>query len=322
MPRTLHLAAAQLGPIERKEPRRAVVDRLRRLLREAASRGCGLVVFPEMALTTFFPRWEVADPRELDGYFETEMPGPETCALFEESSRLGVGFYLGYCELVREPGGSKRRFNTSVLVDSGGRIVGKYRKVHVPGTRDSVPGLPFQHLEKRYFEPGDLGFPVWEAFGTRVGMCICNDRRWPETYREMALAGAELVVLGYNSPSQLPDCPEQNHLRTFHHLLCMQAAAYQNGLWVVAAGKAGREGGVDMLGQSCVIAPSGEVVVMSSSLGDELVSYRFDPELAQAYKRFFGLEENRRPECYRRGAAPGAGPVRHPDHGGAGPASV
>ena len=65
----------------------------------------------------------------------------------------------------------------------------------------STPSAPFQHLEKRYFEPGDLGFPVWRTFGGIIGMCICNDRRWPETYRVMGLQGVEMVVLGYNTPS-------------------------------------------------------------------------------------------------------------------------
>src|SRR6185312_4618695 len=73
----------------------------------------------------------------------------------------------------------------SILVDKTGSVVGKYRKVHLPGHADHRPNYPFQHLEKRYFEPGDLGFPVWRALGGNIGMCICNDRRWPETYRVM-----------------------------------------------------------------------------------------------------------------------------------------
>jgi len=194
MSRHLCAAAAQLGPIGTDEPRRAVVERLVALLRAAAARGCSLVVFPDMALTPFFPRREIDVEAAVARYFETEMPGPETRPLFEEAARLGVGFYLGYCELAGEEG-ARRRFNTSILVDGRGRILGKYRKVHLPGPRESVPGLPFQHLEKRYFEPGDLGFPVWNAFGGTMGMCICNDRRWPETYRMLALQGAEVVAL-------------------------------------------------------------------------------------------------------------------------------
>ncbi|MGQ0663632.1 MAG: N-carbamoyl-D-amino-acid hydrolase [Pseudomonadota bacterium] len=297
MSRYLTLGAGQLGPIARAEPRRSVVGRMIDLLRQAASRGSELVVFPEMALTTFFPRWFIADQAEVDRFFEPSLPGPETQPLFDAAAGLGIGFYLGYCELAREGGGT-RRYNSSVLVDPNGRILGKYRKVHVPGSAVNDPTLPFQHLEKLYFEDGNLGFPVWEAFGAKVGMCICNDRRWPETFRVMALEGADLVLLGFNSPAQLPDWPDHNAHRAFHHLVCMQAAAYQNGLWIVAAAKAGREEGVDMLGHSAIVAPSGDVVAMTTGLGDELITYRCDMAMAPYYKSFFDFERNRRPEHY------------------------
>jgi predicted amidohydrolase len=297
MTRFLNLAAGQLGPIARNEPRSSVVKRLIALLHEAKSRGCELVVFPEMALTTFFPRWYISDWAEVDRFFEPSMPSAETQPLFDAAAKLGVGFYLGYCELAEE-GGKRHRYNTTVLVERNGRIVGKYRKIHVPGSAVNNPDMPFQHLEQLYFEDGNLGFPVWEAFGGKVGMAICNDRRWPETYRVMALQGADLVVLGFNTPSQLPDWPDQNAHRAFHHLVCMQAAAYQNGLWVVATAKAGREEGVDMLGHSCVIAPSGDVVALSNGLGDEIVSYKCDLALSPYFKSFYDFEKNRKPEHY------------------------
>ena len=144
------VGAAQLGPIARAEPRSAVVKRLLAHLHEAKARGCNLVVFPELALTTFFPRWWMEDQAEIDAYFEREMPGPETRPLFEEAARLNLGFYLGYAELVVESGVS-HRYNTSILVDAGGHVVGKYRKIHLPGHADHEPYRAFQHLEKRYF---------------------------------------------------------------------------------------------------------------------------------------------------------------------------
>ena len=225
------------------------------------------------------------------------MPSRETAPLFEAAARLGIGFYLGYCELI-EGGNRKRRFNTSILVDGAGRIIGKYRKIHVPGSDVNIPDLPFQHLEQMYFETGDLGFPVFEAFGAKIGMAICNDRRWPETYRVMAMQGAAVVPLGYNSPAQLPDWPEHNELRAFHHLVCMQAAAYQNGIWVAASGKAGPEEGVDMLAHSCIIAPSGQVVALTQGRGDEVIVMDCDLETSQAYKRFHNFDRNRKPEHY------------------------
>jgi predicted amidohydrolase len=288
------LAAAQLGPIGRREPRASVVARMLRMIEDAAAMGCKLVVFPEMALTTFFPRWHINDKTEVASFFDRQMPGPETQALFDASRQLGVGFYLGYCEETA----AGTRHNTSILVEDG-EIIGRYRKVHLPGNPVYDPELILQHLEPWYFEDGDLGFPVFQAFGALTGMLICNDRRWPEPYRVMGLQGVELICLGFNSPAQLPDAPEQNALRTFHHLVPMQAAAYQNGTWIVASAKAGCEEGCDMMGQSCIIAPSGELVAISSTLDDELVPYRIDLEMTEPYKRFFNFEMYRRPECYR-----------------------
>ena len=298
MPRTVVIGAAQLGPIARSESRAQVVKRLLALMREAHGFRCDLVAYPELALTTFFPRWALEDEAELDSFYETEMPGPETRPLFEEAARLGIGFSLGYAELVIE-GNRKRRFNSSVLVDKTGRVIGKYRKVHLPGHAE-VLDRPGQHLEKRFFEVGDLGFPVWRAFGGILGMCICNDRRWPETYRVMGLQGVEMVLLGYNSPVGLGDPYELDALEPFHNHLVMQAGAYQNATWVVGVAKAGAEEGFNMIGQTCIIAPSGEIVAQCATMGDELVIRKCDLDFAKPYRAdIFNFAAHRRPEHYR-----------------------
>ena len=299
MSRVITVGAAQLGPIQRADARPQVVKRLLDLLHQAKAHGCDLVVFPELALTTFFPRWWMEEQAEIDAFFEREMPGPETRPLFDEARRLGIGFYLGYAELCTE-GRVTHRFNTSILVDQAGRIVGKYRKIHLPGHAEHEPWRAFQHLEKRYFEVGDLGWGVWRAFGGLVGMCICNDRRWPETYRVMGLQGVEMVLLGYNTPVHHPPAPEHDLLGNFHNRLSMQAGAYQNGTWVVGVAKCGREEGCDMIGQSQIIAPSGETVAMCTTLGDELAVARCDLDLTRSYKdTTFNFARHRRPEHYR-----------------------
>lgn len=299
MSRVFTAAAAQLGPIGRAEPRRAVVARMIELMNRARAAGCSFVTFPEMALTTFFPRWHITDPLELSGYFEDSMPGPETQPLFDAAREMEIGFYLGYCERAEGPEGDRHLgYNTSVLVDRAGRIVGKYRKVHLPGNPRPDAALKLQHLEPWYFIEGDLGFPVFDTMGGRFGMLLCNDRRWPEAWRMLGLQGAEIAVLGYNSPSQLPDNPAQNPLRKSHHLIPMQAAAYQNGLWIIASAKAGLEEGCHMMGHSCVIAPSGEVVALSSTDDDELLPYRIDLDATAEYKRFFDFRTYRRPGAY------------------------
>src|ERR1700722_15571237 len=102
--RRLKVAAAQLGPINRADSRQSVVKRLVEMLKEADSRGSKFVVFPELALTTFFPRWWLEDQAEIDKYFEAQMPSPETLPLFELARSKGIGFYLGYAERTEEDG--------------------------------------------------------------------------------------------------------------------------------------------------------------------------------------------------------------------------
>jgi hypothetical protein len=302
MTRIVTVAAAQLGPIARSETRARVVERMLALMRQAKSHGCDLVVFPELALTTFFPRWYFERQEDIDAFFEREMPGPDTRPLFDAARALGLGFCLGYAELANEDGRT-RRFNTSILVDRTGRIVGKYRKIHLPGHAEHEPWRRFQHLEKRYFEVGNLGFPAFRAsFGAEgiFGMAICNDRRWPETYRVLGLQAVEMILIGYNTPVHNPPAPEHDALSHFHNELVMQAGAYQNGTWVVGVAKAGNEEGVEQIGNSIVVAPSGEIVAACTTTADELAIARCDLDLCASYKNTtFNFARHREPEQYR-----------------------
>jgi N-carbamoyl-D-amino-acid hydrolase len=295
MTRVITVGAGQLGPVARDDSRESVVDRLIVLLEEASGRGCGLVVFPELALTSFFPRWYVEDQDEINAWFETEMPGPATKPFFERARALGVGFSLGYAELTPEG----HHYNTQILVDGAGDVVAKYRKVHIPGHEEYEPWRAFQHLERYYFEPGPQGFEVWPAFGGRIGMMICNDRRWPETYRVMGLSGVEMILCGYNTPIHYAPDPSQDVLQGFHNALVMQAGAYQNGTFVVAAAKGGVEEGVDSLAQSSIIAPSGQVIACAYSTGDELVTADCDLDWCDRYKKtLFDFDRYRMIEHY------------------------
>ena len=298
MSRIIRVAAAQMGPIGRNEARTSVVARQLDLMREAKAAGAQLIVFPELALTTFFPRWLIADEAEVDAFYEPVMPGPGTQPLFDEARRLGIAFHLGYAELDISSG-RKRRFNTAILVDHNGSVVLKYRKIHLPGHTEPQDDMVGQHLEKYYFEVGDLGFPVKKFLGGHFGLAICNDRRWPETYRVMGLQDVEMILIGYNTPVGLGDPYELDALAPFHNHLSMQAGAYQNSTWVVGVAKAGLEEGYNMIGQSCIIAPSGEIVGMCSSLEDELLVHDCDLDARLAYKKDnFNFARHRRPEHY------------------------
>ncbi|WP_315776043.1 MULTISPECIES: N-carbamoyl-D-amino-acid hydrolase [unclassified Bradyrhizobium] len=305
--RVINVAAAQMGPIQRADSREAVVARMIALLDEAKRRGADLIVYPELALTTFFPRWYMENQVEVDSWFELMMPNAAVQPLFDRAAQHGMAMYLGYAELT--PDG--HHYNTAILTDRSSTIVGKYRKVHLPGHEEFEPERSHQHLEKRYFEPGDLGFPVWRDLGGIIGMAICNDRRWPETYRVMGLQDVELVLIGYNTPSvNSLKSAEGLQQRLFHNRLSAQAGAYQNSCWVVAVAKAGVEDGHHLIGGSLIVNPDGEIVAEAATEGDEVLVVPCDLDATRFGKQtIFDFARHRRIEHYglitsRTGAVP------------------
>ncbi len=298
MARVIRVGGAQMGPIQKADSRQVVVRRMLDLLEQAKADKCDLIVYPELALTTFFPRWYMTDPTEIDAWFEREMPNAATRPLFEQAARYRIGLSFGYAELTADG----HHFNTCILVDRDGKLVGKYRKVHLPGHAEYDPQRAFQHLEKRYFEPGDLGFPVWRTMGGILGMCICNDRRWPETYRVMGLQGVELIMLGYNTPSANPQKLEEGtQKRMFHNRLTLQSGAYQNSTWVVAVAKCGSEDGHPMIAGSVIVNPDGEIAIEARSEDDELIVADCDLDATIFGKEtIFDFKTHRRIEHYGR----------------------
>lgn len=294
--RNIRVGAAQLGPIQKADSRQSVIDRMIRLVDQAANEDCNLVVFPELCLTTFFPRWYFENNDEADQWFEREMPNAETQPLFDRAKQHGIAMSISYAELT--PDG--QHFNTSILVDAASNTVGKYRKIHLPGHVEYDPERTHQHFEKRYFLPGDLGFPVFRMLDGIFGMCICNDRRWPETYRVMGLQGVEMITLGYNTPATNSlsgdEKPEQ---RIFHHKLSLQAGAYQNSTWVVAVAKAGNEDGHPLFGASCIVDPNGAILAESKTEDDELIVADCDLDATKFGKEtIFNFDKHRRTEHY------------------------
>ena len=300
MSRVLRIAAAQMGPTQRADSRSRTLARMVGLLDAAAARGATLAVFPELAFTTFFPRW-LLEGEALDAHFERAMPNPDVQPLFDRARALGIGFHVGYTELTPEG----RRFNAAIMVEPDGRVLGRYRKVHLPGSVEPREGARFQQLEKRYFDYGDGGFPAFRAgpawHGAIAGMMICNDRRWPEAWRVLGLQGVELVLVGYNSAAYDPNggTTEGAALRTFHSRLVAQANAYMNATWAVAVAKAGDEDGSGLIGGSCIVDPNGLVVAEAATLGDEVVVADCDLDLCRQGKdKMFDFGAHRRPEHY------------------------
>lgn len=225
--RKLKVAAAQMGPVHLHSDRQETISRMISLLQSASTLHAQLVLFPETAFTTFFPRHLIESQEELDRYFEhgdSLTTAPNTRPLFDEAKKLGIDISVGFAERTADGKG----YNTSVYYSAKkGAVIAKYRKVHLPGTVE-----PFENpdavnqLEKRYFEPGNLGFKAFRspdlidavakkgsgAVGVGVGngdpvmgMMICNDRRWAEAWRCYGLQGIEIVLCGYNTAGYAPD---------------------------------------------------------------------------------------------------------------------
>ncbi len=296
--RAVTVAAAQMGPIQKSASREKTVARMIALMEQAKAAGAQFVVYPELALTTFFPRYYMENQAEVDAWFEDEMPSAVTAPLFARARQQGMAMSFGYAE--QTPDG--HHYNTSIHVDASGKIIAKYRKVHLPGHSEYDHERTHQHLEKRYFEPGDLGFPVYRTMGGLFGMCICNDRRWPETYRVMGLQGVEMITLGYNTPSvNSQKADEGAEDRLFHNRLVLQAGAYQNSTWVVAVAKAGVEDGHPLIAGSLIVDPDGKIVAEAKSENDEIIVHNCDLDACVFGKRtIFDFARHRRPEHYDR----------------------
>ncbi len=160
MTRRLTLAAAQLGPIQKAEGRDVAVGRMVRLMETAHRRGAEVVVFPELALTTFFPRWYEEDIANADHWYESAMPSNATAPLFEAARKYGIGVHLGYAE--KTPDG--HRFNTAIYVHPSGQVALKYRKVHLPGHRRAVQRSLLRLMdasENVEFKPQDALFATF-----------------------------------------------------------------------------------------------------------------------------------------------------------------
>jgi len=280
MPRYVTVAAAQMGPNNEGASREEIVERMLALLERATREGVELIAYPEMALTTYFPK---KIRRDFDQFFETEVPPKALESLLRRAAEARVAVHVGFCEKA-----DGKYFNSALLTDRDGRLCGTFRKIHLPGTK--TPDGFAQVHEPYYFAHGDTGYRVWDCAGARVGIAICQDRRYPESYRALALQGAEIILIGYNTPISA--------LALDLNELCMRAGAYANACFVVGIAKAGIEDGVELIGGSCVINPQGQVVAKASTTGDELITARIDLDLMTPVRKRWNFLGRRQPQHY------------------------
>jgi len=280
MPRTLKVAAAQMGPNNEGASREEIVDRMLVLLDRAAAEQVELIAYPEMALTTYFPKKIRTD---YDQFFENEVPPKALEPLLRRAAAARVAVHVGFCEKA-----DGRYFNTALLTDRDGRLCGTFRKIHLPGTK--APDGFAQVYEPYYFAHGDTGYRVFDACGAKVGIAICQDRRYPESYRALALQGAEVILIGYNTPISA--------LALDLNELCMRAGAYANACFVVGIAKAGIEDGVELIGGSCIISPQGQVLTKAATTGDELIVSTIDLDQMAPVRTRWNFLGRRQPQHY------------------------
>ena len=280
MPRYVKVAAAQMGPNNDGTPREVIVDRMLTLLEAGIRDGVELIAYPEMALTTYFPKRVRPD---FDHFFETEVPPKSLEPLLRRAAQARVAVHVGFCEKA-----DGRYFNTALLTDRDGRLCGTFRKIHLPGTK--APDGFAQVYEPYYFAHGDTGYRVFDACGAKVGIAICQDRRYPESYRALALQGAEVILIGYNTPISA--------LALDLNELCMRAGAYANACFVVGIAKAGVEDGVELIGGSCIISPQGQVLTKAATTGDELIVTTVDLEQMAPVRKRWNFLGRRQPQHY------------------------
>jgi predicted amidohydrolase len=281
MPRFLKVAAAQMGPNNEGASRDEIVERMLALLEQAARDGVEMIAYPEMALTTYFPKRVRPD---FDQFFENEVPPKALEPLLRRAAAARIAVHVGFCE---KAGG--QYFNTALLTDRDGRLCGTFRKIHLPGTK--APDGFAQVYEPYYFAHGDTGYRVFDAAGVKTGIAICQDRRYPESYRALALQGAEVILIGYNTPISATAL-ELNEL-------CMRAGAYANLCFVVGIAKAGIEDGVELIGGSCIINPLGQILARAATTGDELIVARIDLDQMGPVRKRWNFLGRRQPQHYR-----------------------
>ncbi|MGH7303242.1 MAG: nitrilase-related carbon-nitrogen hydrolase [Candidatus Rokuibacteriota bacterium] len=280
MPRPIKVAAAQMGPNNEGTSREEIVDRMLVLLERAIAEDVELVAYPEMALTPYFPKRIRPD---YDHFFETEVPPKALEPLLRRAAAARVAVHVGFCEKA-----DGKYFNTALLTDRDGRLCGTFRKIHLPGTK-AADGFA-QVYEPYYFAHGDTGYRVFDAVGAKVGVAICQDRRYPESYRSLALQGAEIILIGYNTPISATALDLNE--------LCMRAGAYANLCFVVGVAKAGVEDGVELIAGSCIIDPQGQVLAKAASRGDELVVARIDFDQMTPLRKRWNFLGRRQPQHY------------------------
>jgi N-carbamoylputrescine amidase len=253
------------------------------LVREAASRGANIVLIQELFETPYFPAEEREDrfalARPLDGH-------PTIAKMSALAEELGVVLPVSFFERA-----GNAHFNSLAIVDADGRVMGIYRKSHIP----DGPG----YEEKFYFSPGDTGFRVWRTRYGNIGAAICWDQWFPECARAMALQDAEIFLY----PTAIGDEPQPQSVDTRRQWQrVMQGHAAANLIPVVASNRIGTEESAAKLtfyGSSFITDATGEKIAEASTDQQAVLTATFDLDALRMSRASWGLFRDRRTDLYR-----------------------
>jgi N-carbamoylputrescine amidase len=243
-----------------------------RLASLAAEQGGNIICFQVLTGTHWFPM----DINPENFQLAEEIPGPTTETFQELALRLGSVIILPLFE--KDPGGAF--FNSAVIIDASGEILGKYRKVH-------IPQIPLWE-EKAYFQPGDLGFPVFPTRYGRVGVQICWDNFFPEGSRILALKGAQIIFS--------PTAAAFNSQPKWEKVICANAAT--NGVYIFRVNRVGVEGKQSFYGKSFCATPDGDLGDQPSGSQEGIVIVEIDLQEIERTRRVWTFFRDRRPELY------------------------
>jgi N-carbamoylputrescine amidase len=262
----------------------ANADRAEALLRRAAGQGAGVVLLQELFATPYFCITERPEHFRLARPFSDHPLIARFAAVARE---LGVVLPLSFFEQ-----SGPAHFNSLAMIDADGRILGRYRKTHIP----QGPG----YQEKYYFSPGDSGYRVWDTAFGRIGVGICWDQWFPEAARAMALMGAEMLLYptAIGSEPAAPGYDSQPHWETV-----MRGHAAANILPLAASNRIGTETApegtaVTFYGASFIADQTGQVVERAARDAEAVLTARFDLEAIADLRRTWGLFRDRRPDTY------------------------
>lgn len=262
----------------------ANADAAERVIRRAAAQGAQVVLVQELFATPYFCITQRAEYLSLAAPAEGHPLVARFAALARE---LGVVLPVSFFERA-----GTAFFNTIAMVDADGRILGLYRKSHIP----QGPG----YEEKYYFSPGDTGFRVWDTAFGRIGVGICWDQWFPEAARAMALIGAEVLLyptaIGSEPPA--PGYDSQPHWETV-----MRGHAAANILPVVASNRIGTETApegtsVTFYGSSFIAGQTGALLAKASRDREEVLTATLDLDAIAALRASWGLFRDRRVDLY------------------------